>query len=54
MTTKLEKPIKREILIDGQPHTVTVQPNGIKLVPKGCRNGTEMSWKDLKDAGIQN
>ena len=47
MATKLDKSLKREIDIDGKPYTLTVSPEGMKLVPKGRRNGVEISWKDL-------
>ena len=47
MATKLEKPLKREIAIDGQPYMLTINPEGLKLVPKGRRNGHEVAWKDL-------
>jgi hypothetical protein len=26
---------------------LTLSPQGLKLVPKGKRNGLEMAWKDL-------
>ena len=32
MTTKLEKPLKRELPISGQPHVLTIDPLGFKLV----------------------
>jgi hypothetical protein len=55
MTTKLDKTIKREIELDGQPYTVAVSPQGVKLTQKGFRKGREMSWRDLwqgaKDEG---
>jgi hypothetical protein len=47
MTTKLEKELKREILIDGEPYTVTISPQGLKLTVKGRRKGYELAWKDL-------
>ena len=47
MTAKLEKTLKREIVIDGQPYTVAVSPEGVKLTKKGFRLGTEISWKDM-------
>jgi hypothetical protein len=47
MATKLDKSLKREIDIDGKPYMLTVSPEGMKLVPKGRRNGVEISWKDL-------
>jgi hypothetical protein len=47
MTTKLEKALKREIEIDGEPFVVTITPDGLKLTPKGKRKGQELTWKDL-------
>jgi hypothetical protein len=44
MTTKLEKPIKRELEHAGVMYTVTVTPDGIKIVEKGKRKGRELSW----------
>lgn len=45
MATKLDKPLKRELAIDGQPYMLTIDPTGMKLVPKGKRKGHEISWK---------
>ena len=47
MATKLEKPLRREVNIDGQPYMLTVSPDGLKIVPKGKRKGQELSWKAL-------
>jgi hypothetical protein len=47
MTTKLERPLKREIVVDDKPFTLTIDANGLKLVEKGRRNGTEVSWKQV-------
>jgi hypothetical protein len=47
MTTKLERPLKREIVVDEKPYTLTVDANGLKLVEKGRRNGHEVSWKQV-------
>lgn len=47
MTTVLDKSLKREVLIDGKPYTVTLTPQGLKLTEKGRRNGVELSWVDL-------
>ena len=47
MATKLEKPLKREVSIEGQPYMLTLTPEGLKLVPKGKRNGLELAWKAL-------
>lgn len=45
--TKLDKPIRREIEVDGKPYTLTIDPLGLKLVPKGHRNGLALTWKNL-------
>ena len=42
--TPLEKPIKRELKIDDATYTLTIDPTGLKLVPKGKRNGIELAW----------
>ena len=47
MATKLDKSLKREVDIDGKPYMLTLTPQGLKLVPKGKRNGLEIAWKDL-------
>lgn len=47
MATKLDKSIKRELEHKGQVYTVTIGPEGIKIVPKGRRNGTELSWDSM-------
>ena len=47
MTTKLEKPLKRELSIDGRPYLLTIEPRGMKLVPKGKRKGQEIAWEAL-------
>ena len=35
--TPLDKPMRREVLVDGQPYTLTLDPDGLKLVAKGKR-----------------
>lgn len=45
MTTKLDKPLRREIEIDGKAYTLTIDSEGLKLVEKGHRKGQELSWK---------
>jgi hypothetical protein len=47
LTTKLEGPLKRELLVDGQQYTLTVSPAGFLLAPKGRRKGLQLSWADL-------
>ena len=47
MATKLEKPLKREVDVEGNPYMLTISPEGLKLVPKGKRNGLELAWSAL-------
>lgn len=47
MTTKLEKPLRREITVNDEAYTLTIAPEGLKLVPKGKRKGHELAWKDI-------
>lgn len=47
MTTKLEKPIRREIEIDGEAYTVTITPQGVRLTRKRFRSGKVVSWKSI-------
>jgi hypothetical protein len=47
MATKLDKSIKRELEHKGQVYTITISPEGIKVVPKGRRNGTEVTWDSI-------
>lgn len=52
--TKLDKPVRRELMIGDNAYTLTIDPQGMKLVPKGHRNGISIPWKDLVngDAGV--
>jgi hypothetical protein len=45
--TKLEKPLRREIDINGEAHVLVISPEGLKLTVKGKRRGHEISWADL-------
>ena len=47
MATKLDKALKRELDINGEAWMLTIMPEGLKLVPKGKRNGHELAWKDI-------
>lgn len=47
MTTKIVAPVRREIVIDGQPYTVTISPDGVKITLKGYRHGTERTWRQI-------
>ncbi|MET0254965.1 MAG: hypothetical protein ABW193_04185 [Luteibacter sp.] len=52
--TPLDKPLKREVSVGGKPYSLTIDPQGLKLVEKGKRNGVELAWKDILsgDAGL--
>ena len=47
MATKLEKPLRRELPVNEELYTLTISPEGLKLVPKGKRKGHEITWKEL-------
>lgn len=45
--TPLDKPLRREVQVDGRAYTLTIDPDGLRLVPKGKRKGLELRWQDL-------
>lgn len=47
MATKLDKTIRREIEIDGEPFTISISPDGFRLTKKRFRSGVALSWKVL-------
>ena len=47
MATKLDKAIKRELDLDGESYTITISPEGIRIVPKGRRKGHEITWQTI-------
>ena len=47
MVTRLEKPLRRQIDIEGEAYVLTISTDGLKLVRKGKRKGQELAWKDL-------
>ncbi|HEY7408362.1 MAG TPA: hypothetical protein VH638_08865 [Gemmatimonadaceae bacterium] len=47
MTTPLDRPIKRELELDGTRYTITISPEGIKVTEKGKRKGQELTWRDI-------
>ena len=47
MAAKLDKAIKRELDLDGQSYTVTISPEGVRIVPKGRRKGHEITWQTI-------
>lgn len=52
--TPLDKPLKRELVVDGTTYTLSLDPQGLKLTEKGRRHGIELRWADLLsgDAGL--
>ena len=51
MATKLERTIRREITIDGEPFTVAISTDGLRLTKKRFRSGVMMSWKAIWTQG---
>ena len=47
MTTKLTGAFKRELDVNGEKYTLTVSPDGFRLVLKGKRKGVELSWAQM-------
>jgi hypothetical protein len=47
MTTKIQRPFKRELEVNGEKYTLTVDPAGMKLVAKGRRKGIELTWASI-------
>jgi hypothetical protein len=47
MAVKLEKTIKRELELEGRAYTVSIGPEGVKVVEKGKRKGREIAWKAI-------
>ena len=47
MAAKLDKAIKRELVLGGEHYTVTISPEGVRIVPKGRRKGHEISWQTI-------
>lgn len=45
--TRLDKPLRRELDIDGKAYTLAIDPDGLKLTQKGKRKGVELRWVDL-------
>jgi hypothetical protein len=45
MVTKLDKPIRREITINGEPYVLTIAPDGMRLTRKRFRTGVALSWR---------
>ena len=53
MATRLDKTLKRELELDGKLYTVSLSPEGVKVVPKGGRKGHEISWASLLSGDVE-
>jgi hypothetical protein len=47
VTTRLDGPVKRELMIERQLYTLTLSPEGFTLALKGRRRGLDVAWADL-------
>jgi hypothetical protein len=47
MPTPLDKPLKREVTVGGTVYTLTIDPQGLRLVQKGKRKGIELTWEGV-------
>lgn len=45
--TPLDKPLRRELQVGETAYTLTIAPEGLKLVEKGKRKGIELAWTEL-------
>ena len=45
--TPLDKPLRRELEIDGRLYTLAIDQQRLKLTEKGHRKGLDLAWKDL-------
>jgi hypothetical protein len=47
VTTKLDGPLKRELMIERELYTLTLSAAGFTLALKGRRRGLDVAWADL-------
>ena len=47
MTTKLDRALKRELVIGDDTYTITLTQKGFTLALKGRRKGLDIQWADL-------
>ena len=45
--TKLDKPIRRELIVGDKSYTLMIDPTQLKLTQKGRRIGIELKWSDI-------
>ena len=49
--TPLTTPIRRSILIEGEPYTLILDATGVRVAPRGARRTLDRSWSQiLQDA----
>jgi hypothetical protein len=53
MPTKLDKTLKREIVVREQTLVATLTPDGLTLTEKGHRKGKTFTWYDLWSGGTE-
>jgi hypothetical protein len=53
MPTKLDKALKREIIVRDQTLVATLTPDGLTLTEKGHRKGKTFTWFDLWSGGTE-
>ena len=51
MTTSLDKPLAREIVLGNQAYKIVISPNGVRLTRKGARKGGELNWDTILALG---
>jgi hypothetical protein len=47
MPTPLDRPLKREVTVDGAVYVLTLTPEGLHLAPKGKRKGVDLTWASM-------
>lgn len=47
MTTKISTPVRREIELDGEPVTIVLTPEGVRLSRKRFREGRMLTWSRI-------
>jgi len=45
--TPLDKPLRRQIDIEGVRYTLLIDPLGLRLTESGRRKGVSLAWRDL-------
>lgn len=48
MATKLDGPLIREIVINGEPHTLRLDSAGFTITKKRARNGLSVTWAKVQ------